>query len=384
MKRRNIMILMISLSLVLLLGSSYAMLRSTAEGKNPYVINVGTLQVSFEGSTEKLSLENMYPMSDEEGKNISDVLSFVVKNTGNVEARYNLYLEELSNTPVFKDHIRFIVKKNEHDYTDPKTLGNNKYIDANAYLDTNQTANYKVKLWLDREADNTYMSDEITTKEFKAKVVIEGIQNTNEYDLYDISGNNYNAKFMNGAKIITDENSRKAISFDGEDDYVDIDDLPATIDWESGFSVEFEAEWKALNYYSRIFDFANGSDSDNFLAANVKNTTVLNTDIRYDNTVTGHSSVDAIELNKILKFKIDNVKTNEGYRQDVYKNGILLSSIDSITDKYIKNILRTSNYLGKSNWDKETYGDENFNGLIYSFKMADSKGNPILWYDLNW
>ena len=384
MKRRNIMILMISLSLVLLLGSSYALLRSTAVGTTPYVINVGSLQVSFEeGKTEKLSLENMYPMSDKEGKNISDELSFSVKNTGNVEARYNLYLEELSNTPVFKDHIRFIVKKNDRDYTDPKTLGSNKYIDANAYLDTNQTASYKVKLWLDKEADNTYMSDETSTKEFKAKVIIEAIQNTNEYDLYDISGNNYNAKFINGTKIITDGNSRKAISFDGEDDYVDVDDIPADVDFASGFTIEFEAEWKALNNWSRIIDFGNGPNSDNFLVANDTTTTTLNTDVRYNGTVTGHNAIpNAVELNKIIKFKIDNVKTNEGYRQDVYKNDELLSSAVSNTDKYIKNVLRTTNYLGRSNWD-ESYSDKRFNGLIYYLKITDSKGNPILWYDLN-
>ncbi len=171
MNRKNIMILMISLSLVLLLGSSYAMLRSTAEGKNPYVINVGTLQVSFEGSTDKLSLENMYPMSDTEGSSQSEELVFVVKNTGNIEARYNVYLEEISTDPEFKNYIRFISNKDSEGYNEPKTMGYDKYIDLEARLDATKSASYKVKVWLDQDAENEYMD-----KTFTAKVVIEGNQ----------------------------------------------------------------------------------------------------------------------------------------------------------------------------------------------------------------
>ena len=179
MKRRNIMILMISLSLVLLLGSSYAMLRSTAVGTTPYVINVGSLQVSFEGSTDKLNLENMYPMSDQEGSNQSKELGFVVKNTGNIEARYNVYLEEISTDPEFKNYIRFISNKNSEGYNEPKTMGYDKYIDLEARLGVSESASYKVKVWLDKEAENDYMD-----KTFTAKVVIEGNQIDTSNTLY--------------------------------------------------------------------------------------------------------------------------------------------------------------------------------------------------------
>ncbi len=382
MKRRNIMILMISLSLVLLLGSSYALLRSTEVGSTPYVINVGSLQVTFDDDkTDKLTLENMYPMSDDEGSSRSEELSFVVKNTGNIEARYNVYLEELSNTPVFKDHIRFIVKKNNHDYSNPKTLGSNKYIDANAYLNTNQSATYQVKLWLDREADNTYMSDETSTKEFKAKVVIEGIQNTNEYDLYDLSGNNfYNAKFMNGTKIITDENSRKAISFDGEDDYVDVDDIPAEVDFASGFIVEFEAEWNVLNNWSRIFDFGVGKEQDNIFVSIFTANPSLGVAVWYNKTENRIEVPNVITIGEILKFKIIYDKKETGYELRIYKNNELVYTTNYEIENLISNVLRTNNYLGRSNWESDKY----FKGLIYNLKITDSKGTPIIWYDLNW
>ncbi len=208
MKKRNIMVLMISLSLVLLLGSSYAMLRSTKVGTNPYVINVGTLQVTFEdGKTDSLSLENMYPMSDKEGMNQSDELGFTVKNTGTVESYYDITLEETSTNPEFKSVIRFISNKDGKGYNEPKTLSEDKYIDVGGYLESNASSSYKVKVWLDYNADNTYMS-----KEFKAKVVVNSFQES-EY-----------AKDVIKSKLVKYEESSKedfggglvAVNIDGD------------------------------------------------------------------------------------------------------------------------------------------------------------------------
>ena len=172
MKRKNILVLMISLSLVLLLGSSYAFLRSTVVGNNSYVINVGTLEVTFvDSETEFLNLSNMYPMTDEEGKEITQELVFQVKNTGNVDSYYDVTLEETSTNPEFKSVIRYIINKDDKGYNEPKTLGENKYIELGGYLKPNESSSYKVKVWLDYNADNTYMN-----KEFKAKVVVNSFQ----------------------------------------------------------------------------------------------------------------------------------------------------------------------------------------------------------------
>ncbi len=172
MKRKNIMILMISLSLVLLLGSSYALLRSTQVGTNPYVINVGTLQVTFvDSETEFLNLTDMYPMSDKEGSSQDKELSFMVKNTGNVDSYYDVTLEETSTNPEFKSVIRYIINNDDKGYNEPKTLGENKYIEVGGYLKPNESSSYKVKIWLDYNADNNYMD-----KTFTAKVAINSFQ----------------------------------------------------------------------------------------------------------------------------------------------------------------------------------------------------------------
>lgn len=163
---------MIMLSIVLLMGTSYALLRSSHQGENTYTMNVGTLQVTFvDSKTSALTLENAYPMTDDEGMKNSAELVFTVKNTGNVAAKYSVYIEETSTNPEFKSVIRFISNKNDTGYTDPKTLASDKYIDDNGTLSVGAEATYKVKAWISSDADSTYMN-----KTFTARIVVDSVQ----------------------------------------------------------------------------------------------------------------------------------------------------------------------------------------------------------------
>ena len=128
--RKKLIVMVIALSLILILSSSYAILRSTKVGQNDYVINVGDLKVVFnDGQTEKLSLTNIEPLSDEEGESQEDVLSFTIENTGTVGSYFDISIEELSTSPEFKSVIKYISNKDDGEYTEPKVLSDNKYIE---------------------------------------------------------------------------------------------------------------------------------------------------------------------------------------------------------------------------------------------------------------
>ena len=170
--KKYLPIYMITLSIILLMGTSYALLRSSHQGENTYTMNVGTLQVTFvDSETNALTLENAYPMTDDEGMSEAKELTFTVKNTGTVLAKYSVYIEETSTTPEFKSVIRFISNKNNTGYNSPKTLSEDKYIDSESYLDVSETAVYKVKAWISDAADSTYMN-----KTFTARIVVTGEQ----------------------------------------------------------------------------------------------------------------------------------------------------------------------------------------------------------------
>ena len=163
----------IILAIVVLLGSSYALLRSSHTSTNAYTMNVGLLEVNFYGTTNTLTYNNMYPMTDEEGLSLNDnVLNFTVKNTGQIKALYDVYIEETSTNPEFKSVIKYSINKDDNGYGETKGLQNNMlYIDKDGTLDENETVNYKVKFWLDYNADATYMN-----KTFTAKIVITSRQ----------------------------------------------------------------------------------------------------------------------------------------------------------------------------------------------------------------
>ena len=172
--KKYLPIYMIMLSIVLLMGTSYALLRSSHQGTNTYTMNVGTLQVTFvDSATNALTLENAYPMTDDEGMSETKELTFTVKNTGTVTSKYSVYIEETSTSPEFKSVIRFISNKNDAGYNSPKTLSEDKYIDSESYLAVSETAVYKVKAWISDTADSTYMN-----KTFTARVVVSSEQAT--------------------------------------------------------------------------------------------------------------------------------------------------------------------------------------------------------------
>ncbi len=165
-------IFLIMLAIVLLMGTSYALLRSSQQGENTYVMNVGLLEVTFvDSETNELTINNAVPMTDSDGMSQSDELIFTVKNTGDLAASYDIYIEETSTSPEFKTVIRFVSSKNDTGYNSPKTLSEDYYIEQGGSLAVGESATYKVKLWLSETADNTYMN-----KTFTARIVVEVFQ----------------------------------------------------------------------------------------------------------------------------------------------------------------------------------------------------------------
>ena len=95
--------------------------------------------------------------------------------------------------------------------------------------------------------------DEHTTVKEKLDDIYAKKNNVNVWN----NGNPLNLTLYNGCEIKKDEQNDYYLSFDGVDDYAQLDTLPATIDWSDGITVEFTAKWDAFNEWSRIFDFGN-------------------------------------------------------------------------------------------------------------------------------
>ena len=142
---------------------------------------------------------------------------------------------------------------------------------TNLVQNINRTLNYIGKSnWNDKYFQGRIYSLKITLANGKTVLWYDFTKNT----VADKSGNGYNGTLKNGASLQND-GKEYALVLDGTDDYLQVPTLPSSIDFAGGFTIEFEAVWTALNSWSRVMDFGNGSGSDNILIATSETTANL-------------------------------------------------------------------------------------------------------------
>ncbi|HSH05009.1 MAG TPA: tandem-95 repeat protein [Anaerolineae bacterium] len=179
----------------------------------------------------------------------------------------------------------------------------------------------------------------------------------------DNSANNRHATLINGPLYTNNVppalslSSPYALDFDGTNDYVDIPDMNES--FADGFTVAVWAYYDSLNTYSRIIDFGNGSASNNIILYNLSNNTTLSFNVFNGSTSSLISAAGAIELNTWIHL----AATVDGSgNATIYKNG---TPIQTGTVFVPNSILRTNNYVGRSNW----LGDAYFNGKMDDLRI---------------
>ncbi len=193
----------IIIGILFVLGISYAVFRTVTKGEQDSVISAGKLDVRIENEQDEITLENAFPITEEEGKKQTPY-TFDVVNEGTINAEYDLYIEideSVSTLPV--DVVRYYLTVEEDGTEKNVTLfsktiseedaiekdGKKLYKIDNKYLDTTKSNHYKLYLWIDEEAT----TEQAVNKRFEAKVSIEATQLYDHNRLVskiDVSANN--------------------------------------------------------------------------------------------------------------------------------------------------------------------------------------------------
>lgn len=158
-----------------------------------------------------------------------------------------------------------------------------------------------------------------------------------------------------------DGNPNSAYLFDGVDDYIDLGD------WENGGAMTFTfwARWDAFNWYSRILDLGNGPSNDNIIIANYQNTASILFSVYKPN------SEDRLQTSGIIQGQWDFFATsvdNSGV-MTIYKNGLQIHQANVWSPNYV---LRTKQYIGKSNFSADDY----FEGAIDEVRIFGKTLSP--------
>ena len=175
MKNRKIIILiiLILISILTLIGSSYALLTKTFTS-NKLSVEVGTLKVDFtEGNA--INLDNTKPMSDSDGLNTTPY-TFTITNSGTIDSYYTISNEEDTNNTLDTTYLKYKLVSNDGYDSGIKRLkdigtGTYRIVDERALLKS-KSVTYKLYLWIASDAPNS-----IQNKIYKSKIIVNSISN---------------------------------------------------------------------------------------------------------------------------------------------------------------------------------------------------------------
>ena len=164
-----LVIVTIIVSIIALIGATYALLTATIQGDKKITLKAGLLKVDFEEGNA-INLDNAEPMSDSKGLKTSPY-TFTITNKGTIEAYYYVSLENDVNNTLDEDLVKMRLT-NDQGY-DSGVVRVSDYaqssyqITEEGKLNVDDKVTYNLWLWLDNNADNTAQG-----KEYKSKIVV--------------------------------------------------------------------------------------------------------------------------------------------------------------------------------------------------------------------
>lgn len=177
---------------------------------------------------------------------------------------------------------------------------------------------------------------------------------------YDLKGN-YNATLVNGPTF--NNNYRGNFSLDGSNDHFT---LPSGFqEFTNGLTVFAFVNFGSASTWERIVDFGNGSASSNILFARSSTTNTLVFELYDGSTSRGKCNVsNGVLNNTIAQYAV----TLNGTNCIMYRNGTQLQSFNYAF--LPTNVVRTINYIGRSNWADAYFQTEISSLYIYSRALS--------------
>ena len=178
MKKQNvrkkyivIVVITILVSVIALIGASYALLTMTIEGDKKISVTAGILKVDFTDGNY-INLDNAAPVTDKQGLKTTPY-TFTITNTGNINAYYHVSLEEEATNTLTHNYLKMRLT-NDKGY-DSGVVYVSDYEASEMEIMSEQTlepgednkVTYTLWMWLDYNADNSAQG-----KEYKSKIVV--------------------------------------------------------------------------------------------------------------------------------------------------------------------------------------------------------------------
>jgi hypothetical protein len=153
------------------------------------------------------------------------------------------------------------------------------------------------------------------------------------------AGSELQATLMNGAHC-----TAEGVSFDGVNDYVDLDDW----EWGGALTIEAYVKYEKFNMWSMVLDFSSGINSDNVILCNKEETSTISWFVRQGSN---EKNLRIGSWDQSVWTHV--VVTASGTTMKVFENGALVGSIESGHEPLF--LTRTQHWLGRSAWATDGY-----------------------------
>ena len=174
MKKKRYWIIITLLGIIGTLGLSYAYYILERKQSDNNLASSKCFKLELANEKNTISLDNMYPISDEEGRSLTPY-SFTITNTCDMLAGYTLSLEMLEGTTLNSKYLDVMVNNEEiklltkYEETDTVIKGSTEArILAKGTLAYNDSVDYTVRFWMDKDVEDI----DSMNKYFASKIVI--------------------------------------------------------------------------------------------------------------------------------------------------------------------------------------------------------------------
>lgn len=171
-KISKIIITFLSICLVIsaIFSVTYALLSSEIYAANPEVYSTGNLTIEVNAKSDKISLTNELPKTDEEGL-ASKPYVFTVRNVGNLDYQFDVKLLSTNTNSFSPDYIKLQIDDGEVITLSSLT---DSEIKSDINLFAGEYINISIRIWLDINTPNTELG-----KSFESEIVTDGRAVTN-------------------------------------------------------------------------------------------------------------------------------------------------------------------------------------------------------------
>ena len=177
MKSKKIKILTISILCILTIttGLSYGYYLLNKVQENNNIVGSKCFNLELASEENNINLNNMYPISDEEGKSLTPY-TFTLKNTCDMTASYTLSMEMLEGTTLNSKYVDVMVNNGEikllTSYDEASTVltgSTESRILDKGLLASNSSKDYSIRFWMDKDVEDI----DSMNKTFQSKIIVD-------------------------------------------------------------------------------------------------------------------------------------------------------------------------------------------------------------------